>query len=58
MSDDTVTRDSVIAGVASDSRFQSDEERCVVYAGFVIDDRVMPREDYESLCGPLPEPGR
>jgi len=50
MSDDTVTRAGVIERVASDPRFENDEERCEVYRAFVEWSRTMTAEDYAERC--------
>ena len=52
MSDDTVTREAVIARIAGDPRFESDAERCEIYEAFLTWSRSMTREEIDERCAP------
>ncbi len=51
MASETVTKAGVLAQLATDTRFQSAEERCVVYRGFVQFSDAMTAADYEEVDG-------
>ena len=58
MSEDTVTRRSVVAGVATDPRLENSEERCEVYALLAQRSSGMSPEEYAAIedgeCPALP----
>jgi para-nitrobenzyl esterase len=49
MSSDDVSRETVIARIAEDDRFQSASERCALYREFVQRSRTMSAADYERV---------
>jgi len=51
MSQDTVTRDSVVAAVATDPRLESTEERCEVYALLAERSSGLSAEEYAAIEG-------
>lgn len=53
MTDETVTRASVLASVATDERFRSTAERCDLYASFVRWTDALSAEEYARVAGGL-----
>jgi hypothetical protein len=51
MASDRATRESVISQIAEDERFEAVEERCQIYADFVLRSENMSRSDYANALG-------
>ncbi len=60
MSADSVDRRAVIERVAADARFESAEERCPIYSGFVLFGEAMTQAEYDrvhdGVCADVPHP--
>ncbi len=60
VSSETVTRESVIAAVAEDDRFETNAERCRVYGEMVVFGRYLEEDRYRSIldgsCAEVPLP--
>ncbi len=62
LSNETVTRDGVVAAVATDDRFESDAERCIIYGESVVFGANMTEDEYREVldgaCADVPLPVR